>query len=244
VNLPAGLIATALATPLFTRLSRFRTQRRHDAYRDTLQVGIRLLLIAGAPAAVFLAWTSEPLIGLLLQRGAFDQRAVELSSAAFVGYAAGIPFISFSVLLMSAGLTVRNPWRIAWIMGWTTALNALLDWLLAPRFGVTGIAISTSIVAVVRSAWMLSGAGPELLRSPVLGASIGRVAAWSAGLWIAGGAAAMILDPSGALTPASRAGAIVLSGLAMFGATCLLWKPLLRAEWNDLLVLRRRAAAW
>lgn len=244
VGLPVGLVASALAIPLFTRLSRHRTLGQGAAYRETLHLGVRLLLVAGTPAAVLLWWTAEPVIGVLLQRGAFDQRAVELSAAAFRGYAAGIPFLSFSVLLASASLTVANPWRVAWAMGWTTALNALLDWLLAPRFGVAGIAFSTSVVAFVRALAILHIAGPWMLRSRGLWASMLRLAAWGAALWAAGGCAALVLDPSGATTLGDRILSSMLVAVAMAVATIVVWKPVLADERSELLTLRRRVAAF
>jgi len=244
VGLPVGLMATSLAVPLFTRLSRYQAKGHRTAYRQTLHLGLRLLLVAGAPAAIALAWTAEPIIGVLLQRGAFDQRAVELSAAAFRGYAAGVPFLALSVLLTNAGLTVANPWRIAWIMAWTTGLNALLDWLLAPRLGVAGIALSTSIVAFVRSVAMLMVAGPWLLRSRRVGVATLRVAAWAAALWLSAWGAASFMNPAEATSLADRILSSLLVAAAMAVATAVLWKPLLEPERRALLVLRRRVAEY
>lgn len=242
VQLPAGLIAVAIATPMITRLSRYRDQGRLEAYERVLALGVRVLVACGALGAAFLAFAARPLIGLLLERGAFDAAAVELCSQAFLGYAVGIPFLATTVLLTGAGLTARKPWAVALAMGVAALVNVAANAALWQPLGVVGIALATSASALVRSLWLGRASSPELLRSAAMWASMGRVAA----LAFAIAAGLLALDAVVAIDAGDAQGRILLlllQGGVTLAIIAALWRPVVRAEWQSLLEIRRAAAA-
>lgn len=241
INMPAGLLGMALAVPLFTRLSKFRSEGRESAYRVTLLLGVRLMLFAGIPLGLLVLFLAEPIIGILLQRGAFDQHAVELCAQALRGYALGVPFISMSLLLIGASLTVTRPWRLVWWLLASVLLNAVLNAVLAPWFGVGGIALSSSVVAFIRVLVLLRLVCPEVLRSKNLLRSFSRVLISSLPGAAIAGVVAWNVDSATLEGDWNRLLVILACGLG-FAVGCLVAAPLIRAEYASIGRMRSKAA--
>ncbi|MGF1573748.1 MAG: murein biosynthesis integral membrane protein MurJ [Sumerlaeia bacterium] len=241
INMPAGLLGVALAVPLFTRLSRYRAQGREAAYRVTLLLGIRLLLVAGIPISVLVLFMAEPIVAIILQRGAFDVHAVSLCSQALRGYALGMPFIAMSLLLIGASLTTKNPWRLVWWLFVSVLLNTLLNAVLSPRFGVAGIAMSTSIVAVFRVVVLLQLVSPQVLSSLNLRKSFAGImlAVLPGGLML--GLYTWYGDANQATTLWERLTVVGVGGL-IFTVCSFISLPLIRRELASLGRMRTKAA--
>ncbi|MDX1973270.1 MAG: lipid II flippase MurJ [Candidatus Sumerlaeia bacterium] len=241
VNLPAGLLGMALAVPLFTRVSRYRMQGREKDVAAVVMLGVRLMLLGGIPMAVLLWFLAEPLIAVLLQRGAFDGAAVELCAEAFRGLAWGIPFFGTSFLLLSAALTVERPWRVVRWLGLSVVLNAVLNALLVVPFGLAGIGLSGSLVAVFRVLVLLRLVAPGILKTKSLWASLGRIVlgntpgALLLGLGLPGLEGVMPPGWSGKFL-------MVMGGGVLFLVGSLVMVPVWRREVVSLGVLRNRVA--
>ncbi|CAN5437411.1 murein biosynthesis integral membrane protein MurJ [soil metagenome] len=245
VNLPAGLLGMALAVPMATRLGRYRAAGEEGAFARTLLLGVRVLLLAGLPAVALLATTARPAVGLLLERGAFQATGVDLCARALSGYAFAIPFVAIAPLLIGAGLTHRKPWLVVWIMIATSVENALLDWVLAAKFGIIGITISTTAVALTRVALMLHLASPGIWRERGLWGTLARASVFTAllgaALWfVRNGNAEFFESPKFV----ERVVALAIAGGVGAVVTAVLWFPLLRREWKSLEVLRGEVAEY
>ncbi len=242
VNLPAGLLGVALAVPLYTRLSHFKAQGNREAFRRTLLLGLRLMILGGVPAAVFLFWTSESIIGLLLQRGAFDLQAVQFTQTAFQGYALGIAFIASAHLLTSAALTLDRPMIIVWMVLLSSIVNILLDWWFMNLFGLLGLAFATSVVAIVRASLMLQVIAPEILRSRQLWLPVIRISIWGGIMFVALGVTLPYIDILNTSLWVDRILTLIASVVVCGVVTALLWKFLLKEEWEDIGRERKRVA--
>ncbi|MDK2972413.1 MAG: putative peptidoglycan lipid flippase [Candidatus Sumerlaeota bacterium] len=238
VTLPAGLLGAALAAPLFTRLSRFHKAGQMVEFRHTMTLGVRIMLFAGMPAAVLMAGVAEPAIGILLQRGAFTLDGVELCGTAMRGYAPGVPFRAMTVLLLGAGLAARRPWWIVWIVLATTLLNGVLDYVFVKHAGLLGIALATTVVGIVRSAVMIGIVDLRLLFGRELWRSVMRTVVY--GLALALPLSTLHAVPGLMTTQSFWMRVALVIGGTLFACivTALLWKPLLKPEWNSLRKLR------
>ena len=99
-QLPLGIIGTAVGTALLPTLSRqVRGGNAGDAL-ETLDRALEYALLLTLPAALALAVSAEPIIGVLFGRGAFSARDVALSAQALAAYAVGLPaFVLVKVLV-------------------------------------------------------------------------------------------------------------------------------------------------
>jgi putative peptidoglycan lipid II flippase len=92
---------------------------------------------------------ARPLVRILFQRGAFTALDTSVVSHVEAWLALQVPFYvlgNMAVRLISA--LKRNGVLLA-IAAVNTVLNAVLNWVLMWRYGVAGIALSTSIVYLV-----------------------------------------------------------------------------------------------
>lgn len=137
------------------------------------------------PAGFSLWAAALPTVGLLLHHGAFDRSAAAVTSSCFGIYALGIPLavagIIFGKFAVAAGL-LKTAMLCSYL---TVAINAVLDWLLAPFFGAPGIAAATVSVWVVSLGlsmrFIAPGAAAGLLSRNLVFQAV-LAAAWAAGI--------------------------------------------------------------
>jgi putative peptidoglycan lipid II flippase len=123
-----------------------------DACRHTLRTYTGLILLATVPITAGMVVFAQPLVRILFQRGAFTAADTAVVSHTEAWLALQVPCYlvgNMAVRLISA--LKRNGVLMA-IAAVNTVVNAILNWVLMWRYGVAGIALSTSIVYLVSCA--------------------------------------------------------------------------------------------
>jgi putative peptidoglycan lipid II flippase len=146
VTLPLGLTAAALGTVVLPPFSELVSNERWSELRSTI---VRYLWKAAAvtiPLGLGLFLLASPLTELLLHRGAFSGADVATVAGCLAALALQIPFYTGVILLMRLTLALKLNAAIAVISGVSLVLDVGLNAWLASFMGVTGIALSTSIV--------------------------------------------------------------------------------------------------
>ena len=69
--LPQGIFSVAVATVLFPVLARSRRATTSPGFADTVDLGLRQILVLLVPSSVFVGVLAEPLTRLLDERGEF-----------------------------------------------------------------------------------------------------------------------------------------------------------------------------
>ena len=152
---PLAILGIAVATSIYPLLSRHAARSDHRALGEDLAIGLRLVLFLGVPAAVGLAIIAEPLARFLFQRGQFTPDDTLRAARVIAWYAAGVwAFCGVPVLVRGYyALGDRmTPVRIGAIV---VLLNIVLDLSLIWPFAEAGLAMATSLCAVVQSAALL-----------------------------------------------------------------------------------------
>jgi putative peptidoglycan lipid II flippase len=99
---PLGLVSTAVSMAVLPALSRLNLRSGRDEFKDTLGLGIRLVLVLIVPAVVGLLLLGRPIISLLFQHGEFLPADTAQTTRALVGYLLGTPFAAVDLLLIFA----------------------------------------------------------------------------------------------------------------------------------------------
>jgi putative peptidoglycan lipid II flippase len=215
MQLPLGLFGVAMATVAFPELVSHLAKKEWKDLFGRLQTATRFLLFILLPAAAGMAAVSEPVVRMIFQEPdlVFDDADVYRTSVVLALYAPGLFFIAWQQLVSRAFYAqgdYRTPVRItAWMVGANLALNLVL--VHAPdlyakyahgtdaRLNEGGLALSTSICAIVQALWLWRILRARLRpQAPAhwddafagMGAAIGRIAAAAAGtglmaFWIA-----------------------------------------------------------
>lgn len=93
-ELTLGLFSVALSVALLPTLSDMAAHLDIGGMKRTLNFSFRLIFLVTFPAMAGLAVLNKPIIQVLFQRGAFDEKSTVMSSWCLFYFAFGLPFIS------------------------------------------------------------------------------------------------------------------------------------------------------
>ncbi len=116
VEFPLGIFGIALATVILPVLSRAHAKGSAEEFSNTVDAGLRWVLLIGVPAAVGLMILARPAVSTLFQYGDFQQQDVDMAGLALVVYGLGLPgFMLVKVLAPAffARQDTRTPVKIA-----------------------------------------------------------------------------------------------------------------------------------
>jgi putative peptidoglycan lipid II flippase len=146
VQLPLGLVATALSFAVLPVLSRYGAAGAADrGFRDTLALGIKAALFLIAPLSIALLTLRDPIVALLFRRGAFGADDVVITSRALFFYAPQLPFVAVDQLLIAAFYALQNT-RLPVIAGVVCAfIYAAVATLTLEPMGMAGLVLANTI---------------------------------------------------------------------------------------------------
>ena len=161
-SLPYGVFVVAIATALMPELSENHSRSDADGYRETFSFGLRTMIFVVVPSAVGMISLSEPIVGLLYERGNFDATDTETVSGLLVVYAAGLLGYSMYFFLVRAFYSRQNTKTPALLNVAIFVLYAGLAYGLSRVLGVTGVVLALSIVYAVLAALGLAATRREI----------------------------------------------------------------------------------
>jgi putative peptidoglycan lipid II flippase len=190
--LPIGLFGVSIATATLPAVSRHAAQADRPAIRRTLADGLSLMLMLNVPATVGLIALSVPIVQIIFERRAFTPGDTLATAAALQFYAIGL--IGYSVVRIASPTFYalnesRTPVKISMA---TVVVNVVLNLALVRAMGYEGLALGTSLAAMVNATALI-----VLLRRRLGGLEGRRVALSFAKIAIASllmGAAALAVD--------------------------------------------------
>ena len=231
MELPIALLGVALGVVLTPQLSAAKAVGDSAAYSGLLDWGLRLALLLALPCALALLVFGQPMVATLFHRGAFDARAVAMTTSAVMGWGAGVlglVAIKIAAPAYFAQQDMRTPMRIgiaALLL--TQLLNALLIGALG--MGVAALALSIGLAANANAGLLLWGLTRRGLYRPApgWGGFAGKVAVASAVMGVGLAVAATRIDwlalgQHEALRAAAMAGALAAAAAVYFGVLALL----------------------
>jgi putative peptidoglycan lipid II flippase len=149
MQLPIGVFGVAVGTTALTHLSRDAANQDWESLRATLRRGLRMVLFLTIPSTVGLALLGVPIIRLIYQHGRFTEHATLETARALSGYAIGLAAYA-AIKVVAPAFYALGRTRVP-LIGSVTAVAANLVWNLLTfrRFGHVGLAVGTSIAALV-----------------------------------------------------------------------------------------------
>ena len=148
-QLPHGLVAVSLMTTLTPELAETAARRDFAAYRRNFGVGLRLMTLVILPASAGLAVLAEPVVSVLLQRGAFTPAQGAVTADCVALFAVGL--LPFSLYLYALrGFYALHDTRTPFVLNcWENVINVVVAAALYPSMGVQGLALSFSLAYAV-----------------------------------------------------------------------------------------------
>jgi putative peptidoglycan lipid II flippase len=242
-SLPYGVFVVAIATAIMPELSEKHSLRDADGYRETFTFGLRTMIFVVIPSAVGMISLSEPIVGLLYERGSFDAEDTETVSRLLVVFAAGLLGYSVYFFLVRAFYSRQNTKTPAALNVAIFLLYAVLAYGLSRVLGVTGVVLALSIAYAVLAILGLAATRREigLIEGRRLLRSLLKILAAGALMYVVARTGTLLLGAGSDLT--ERLFILVTSGgasLAVYiGVAFLLRTEELESAFT---LLRRRSA--
>ncbi len=149
VQFPLALFAISTATAVLPSMSRQVAAGDMEGLSDTFGYGMRLILFITIPAMAGLIVLREPIVRLLLQRGAFDAAATALTADALLYYGIGLWAFSGVRIVVSTFYALsdtKTPVKTAVI---SIVCNLILALVLMGPLSHGGLALATSLSSVI-----------------------------------------------------------------------------------------------
>jgi putative peptidoglycan lipid II flippase len=150
-----AIAATALSTAIFPYLSKMVALKDWNGCRHTIQRYFALVAVTTVPLTVALMILSRPLITLVFQRGAFTSADAEFVSRVQICYLIQIPFYILSMLFVRFLSAARRNDVLMYGAAISLVLDVILNLIFMKKWGVAGIALSTSCVYAISCVYLI-----------------------------------------------------------------------------------------
>ncbi|MBI3900133.1 MAG: murein biosynthesis integral membrane protein MurJ [Gammaproteobacteria bacterium] len=227
MEFPIGVFGIALGTVVLPQLSQKHASASVDDFSHLLDWGLRLAFIISIPACAALIVLAGPIVITLFHHGKFDANDVTMSVQALIAFLVGlVPFILIRIL--APGFYARHDTATPARVGvYSLITNIVLSLLFVYPLAHTGLALATSIAAVVNAGLLYRILRQQGVYRPLVGWSrffgrvgVATVAMAGALTWGVGGLEAWLSAPS--LERAARLAFWILVGSVVYGAVLLL----------------------
>ncbi|AUI66937.1 MULTISPECIES: murein biosynthesis integral membrane protein MurJ [Glaesserella] len=162
IEFPLGLFGIAISTVVLPSLSRIAKQKdlneeqRKFNFEQTMDWGVRMVLLLGIPAMIGILTLAQPLIMTMFMHGKFQLNDVIASSKALSVMCFGlISYMLISILANGfyANQNTKTPVKI----GIIAAVSNICFGLLAIPFGFIGLAMASALSAAVNASLLYRG---------------------------------------------------------------------------------------
>jgi putative peptidoglycan lipid II flippase len=157
MQLPLGLFGVAIASATLPSISRSAAAHNMDEFRQTIRRALSLVMLLTIPSAAGLVVLGSSMIGVVYQHRRFLASDTEQTAIALSCYAIGLTGYSAVKILAPAFYALndaRTPMNVSLA---SVAVNFVTAYTMIHvlHLGVAGLALSTSIVAMVNFAVLL-----------------------------------------------------------------------------------------
>jgi len=154
--LPIGLFGVSIATATLPIISRHAARREFESISDVVSQALRLMLMVNLPATFGLIALAEPIVSLIFERGNFTAADSSATAAALLFYAPGLVGYSAVRIAVPCFYALGNSLVPAYISMGAVILNVSLNIFLVELMGYRGLALGTSVTALVNAVTLLA----------------------------------------------------------------------------------------
>jgi putative peptidoglycan lipid II flippase len=158
MQFPIGVFGVAISIANLTKVARESAAGDMEAVSGSLRDALRMVMVLTVPSAVGLAFLATPIISVIYERGQFGAEDTYATSLALAAYSLGLVAYSAIKVLVPVLYSLGMARSAVWSSGLSVLLNVGLCLALVGRFSFVGLALATSVAAILNSAvllWML-----------------------------------------------------------------------------------------
>jgi putative peptidoglycan lipid II flippase len=158
--LPIGLFGVSIATAALPMIARHAANEDTAGVRDSVSQALRLMLMLNVPATFGLVVLAEPIIQMLVGYGKISATDTHGMAIALMCYAPGLVGYSAVKIASPTFYALRDSRTPVMVSLLSIAINIILNLTLVQFFSYRGLALGTSIAALVNAVtlfWLLRG---------------------------------------------------------------------------------------
>jgi putative peptidoglycan lipid II flippase len=144
-QLPYGLFTVSIMTTFTPELASLAVRGDLADYRARFSQGLRLGNFVILPAAGLYVALAAPIVGLLLERGAFTEASSDLVAPALAWFALGLPGFAAFLLTMRGFYAFKDTRTPFWLNLGENGVQVVLALALVGPFGLEGVIAAFSI---------------------------------------------------------------------------------------------------
>jgi putative peptidoglycan lipid II flippase len=149
--LPLGIFGVSIATASLPAIARRAAAHDIDGMRHTVSSGIAMMLVLNVPATVGLIVLAHPIVALLFERGQFTPGDTAAVAGALVAYAVGLSGYSVVKIASPTFYALGESRTPVIVSAATVLINATLNIMFVREFGYRGLALGTSLTALLNA---------------------------------------------------------------------------------------------
>lgn len=169
VEFPLGIFGIALATVILPDLAKNHATEDKIAFSNSLDWGLRFVLLITVPAAIGLLLMAEPILSTLFQYHEFGIYDVQMAGKSLMAYSLGlVGFVLIKILVpaFTSRKDMKTPVRFGL---YAMLLNMSLSVVLIFPFAHVGLALATALGALFNAALLIMQLLKEKIYQPVSG---------------------------------------------------------------------------
>lgn len=154
-DMVVAVFIMALTTVIFPMLSAAFAKDDLKEVKDILGQGVNIVLLITVPATVGLILMAEPAVYLFFERNAFKREATIMTSQALTYYSIGLVGASLRLMLNKVYYSLQDtgtPMKNGIV---AVFINVVLNFLLIGKMAHKGLALATSISAIMATGLLL-----------------------------------------------------------------------------------------
>ncbi|TMU84123.1 murein biosynthesis integral membrane protein MurJ [Bacillus sp. BHET2] len=142
-------VVMSISVVIFPRMSSTIAENNINDFRRILSQAITVIIILIIPSTLGAMIFVNPIVDLLFARGAFDAYATSMTSAAFFYYSIGMIGVGLREVLSRAFYSLHDTKTPMINASFGVVLNILLNVILSKYMGIGGLALATSLSAIL-----------------------------------------------------------------------------------------------
>lgn len=157
LEFPLGLFGIAIATVILPTLSKKHVNAQGDEFSKTMDWGVKAIILLGMPAMLGLIILAKPMLMVLFMRGEFTVDDVNMASYSLVAYGSGL-LCFMMIKVLAPGYYSRHDTKTPVRYGIIAMVsNMVFNLIFAIPFGYVGLAIATSMSALLNATLLYRG---------------------------------------------------------------------------------------
>lgn len=143
------ILVTTIITILFANCAKLVAEGNDKLVKQKLNKTLAIMQMLLIPAMFGVIVLAEPIVKLLLFRGSFDNNSLNLTVTALRFYTIGLIFVAFRDTMVKVFYAYKETKLTTIISIISIIINIIFNFILAKYMGVSGLALATSISAIV-----------------------------------------------------------------------------------------------